>query len=482
MDKKNLKISLSARCNAAGRPNNEDNFQVSSDLASDKWQFVADEVFELGSKGILLVACDGMGGMNAGEVASEIAVETIKTCFASSNITDAVISSDSSIRRFVIRSIQTADAEIKRHGEEYPETSGMGSTIVLVWIYGQKAYVGWCGDSRVYRFNLQTGIERLSHDHSYVQELVDAGKLSEDLAFDHPNSNIITRSLGDPHGKAKPDFKAYDIHEGDIFLLCSDGLCGTLRDEEISAVMAENTSSMQKCCDALWAADEQAGWTDNVTTVLAKVEGEIVSGLSAVETPKKKRLFSTNEIRLKKKIHILTCIITVFLVASLSVVSYFVWDKYICDDISIDNTVVQTDTITSDDGTDTTQIIVNEECRIIAIYHNGKKIGNGELLDTVPPEGGEYLFDIQKNVDGEIHFLCDKYVEMISKSTSVYKNKFSFSIKENKTQNLRDCKISLTCNNKILYYFKVVQRPCLVSVPVDSQTVNDSASTASEAN
>jgi len=461
MDKKNLKISLAARCNAAGRPNNEDNFQVSSDLASDKWQFIADEVFELGSKGVLLVACDGMGGMNAGEVASEIAVETIKSCFASANITDDIISSDSSIRRFVIRSIQTADAEIKKHGEAYPDTAGMGSTIVLVWILGRKAYVGWCGDSRAYRFNPQTGIERLSHDHSYVQELVDAGKLSEELAFDHPNSNIITRSLGDPNGKAKPDFKAYDIHKDDIFLLCSDGLCGTLRDEQISAVMAENTSSMQKCCDALWAADEQAGWNDNVTTVLAKVEDEIISDLCVVDTPKKKRLFSSNEIRLKKKIHILMGIVVVFVVASLFVVGCFVWKKYNRVDISTVPQVVQSDTTKSEEKhKDVKQTITKDECKVLAVYHKGIRIENGKpLSDTIPPEGGEYRFDIDKQGKGNINSLCDKRDEMISGSTSVSDKKFSFTFKKNNTKEDRKCKISLQCNRKTLYSFYVVQKP-----------------------
>lgn len=460
MNNGKMKIFLAARCNAAGRPNNEDNFQISSDLASDKWQFVADEVFELGSKGILLVACDGMGGMNAGEVASEIAVETIKSCFASANITDDVLSSDSSIRRFVIRSIQTADAEIKKHGEEYPETSGMGSTIVLVWVYGQKAYVGWCGDSRVYRFNPQTGLERLSHDHSYVQELVDAGKLSEDLAFDHPNSNIITRSLGDPHGKAKPDFKAYDIHEGDVFLLCSDGLCGTLRDDEISAILSENTSSMQQCCDALWVADEQAGWTDNVTTILAKVESGISTKQSVDEAPKK-RSFSTNEIRLKKKVRILIGIIAIFFAASLSAAAYFFWEKYRPVETPKDDTPVVTDTIQPgkkeiieppDDDTD---------CKILAVYLNDQKVKNSHFLDdSIPPEGAEYSFKIKKEGKGGIRLFFDSKDNMIAES-NIDEESFSFKVKKNLTGEYRYCKVSLVrdCDTKDrLFYFNVVQK------------------------
>lgn len=266
-----LMIRLAARCEAAGRPNNEDNYQICEDLAANSWGFTADKTFHLGNKGTLLVVCDGMGGMNAGEVASAKAVDTIKKAFAPELITDRVMSSSAAIQQFIVNAIQAADSAIKEDGRLNPEHEGMGSTIVLVWMLGNKAYVGWCGDSRVYRFNPARGLERLSHDHSYVQELVDAGKLTEELAFDHPNNNIITRSLGDPRGKAQPDTKEYDLYNGDILLLCSDGLCGCLRDPEIEAIVAQQQQSLQECRDTLWAADEAAGWHDNVTIVLAQV-------------------------------------------------------------------------------------------------------------------------------------------------------------------------------------------------------------------
>jgi protein phosphatase len=264
-------FKLAARCEAAGRPNNEDNFLVDENLTDNEWGFTTDKTLSLGDKGALLVVCDGMGGMNAGEVASAIAVETIKQYFAKDRLTDSVTASSSSIQRYLVEAIQAADAAIKNDSTSNPEHEGMGSTIVMAWLIGQKAYVGWCGDSRAYRYNPKTGLERLSHDHSYVQELVDAGKLTEELAFDHPNNNIITRSLGDPRGKAKPDTKEYDLYDGDIILLCSDGLCGCLRDNEIEAVIAEHQGSMQDCRDTLWATDEAAGWHDNVTIVMAQI-------------------------------------------------------------------------------------------------------------------------------------------------------------------------------------------------------------------
>lgn len=266
-----IKIRLAARCEAAGRPNNEDNYQVDADLSVSDWRFQGDEVVPLGEKGALLLVCDGMGGMNAGEVASNIAVKTVKQRFSNSNLAHEALASDEQRCDFIKRVIQEADANIKQEGNADPSKSGMGSTIVLAWLIDEKVYVGWCGDSRAYKYNPKKGFVQLSHDHSYVQELVDSGKLSPELAFDHPNNNIITRSLGDPRGTAKPDVKWFPLEENDVILLCSDGLCGVLRDNEMEQVIAGHLNSMVSCRDALWEAARTAGWHDNVTIALAQI-------------------------------------------------------------------------------------------------------------------------------------------------------------------------------------------------------------------
>ena len=287
MKTNNILFRMAARCEAAGRPNNEDNYQLDDNLSDNSWGFTADAEVSLGEKGALLVVCDGMGGMNAGEVASDIAVKTIKEWFTTNKLTDAVVAAPC---KYITSAIVAADAAIKAHSKTNPDTEGMGSTIVLAWLLGQKVYVGWCGDSRCYRFNPALGLERLSHDHSYVQELVDAGKLTEELAFDHPNNNIITRSLGDPRGAAQPDCKEFDLYNQDIILLCSDGLCGTLRDNEIAELIKQHQTSMQECRDALWDADEAAGWTDNTTIALA----QIISGGKDATTANKTATASTD--------------------------------------------------------------------------------------------------------------------------------------------------------------------------------------------
>ena len=116
------------------RDNNEDNFQVAADLASGTMRWVNNEVCSLGEKGALLVVADGMGGMNAGEVASGLAIETVKEYFAPQNITAEVMKNRFSIEKFMNSAIIAADERIKQEGKEHPESRGMGTTIVIAWI------------------------------------------------------------------------------------------------------------------------------------------------------------------------------------------------------------------------------------------------------------------------------------------------------------------------------------------------------------
>ena len=252
------------------RSNNEDNFIVNPDLTRPDW-FVpshTDEVLQLGENGCVLVVADGMGGMNAGEVASELAVNGIRSSYG--DVMDFSVITDSSnhVEAFLKKAIVDADAAIKKKVKDDPDTSGMGTTIVIAWVIGNAVHVAWCGDSRAYLFNRQSGLSRLSKDHSYVQELVDAGKLDAELAFDHPNSNIITRSLGDSNVKAQPDYICKRLSAGDMIILCSDGLCGLVRDEEILDILMEEHDSIEDYKKALFQAALDAGGYDNITIAL----------------------------------------------------------------------------------------------------------------------------------------------------------------------------------------------------------------------
>ncbi|MDR0698436.1 MAG: protein phosphatase 2C domain-containing protein [Tannerella sp.] len=263
------------------RSNNEDNFIVNANLAESEWFIPKDEVSSivLKEKGCLLVVADGMGGMNAGEVASGIAVDSIQKSFLSYNIKDDIISSAASIENFMKTAVLSADNAIKEHAEKNTDTFGMGTTVIMAWILGGKVYISWCGDSRAYSFHPESGLIQLSKDHSYVQELVDEGRLDKECAFDHPNNNIITRSLGDPGRVAKPDFVEHDLRDGEMILLCTDGLSGMMRDPAIEKIMAETADDITVCKNTLIESALKEGGHDNVTIALCK----ILSGVEGAE-------------------------------------------------------------------------------------------------------------------------------------------------------------------------------------------------------
>lgn len=302
MAKKQIIFRLTAFSAAAGKYNpdaplygNEDNFYVDDDLSDDiLGRFQPNEDTVMSDCGCLMVVADGMGGMNAGEVASELAIETVKDFFAPGKITTALAESPVERSKYLELVIKEADRRIKTDAKENPAHDGMGSTIILAWIVGDKMTLSWCGDSRAYRYNPLNGLEPLSRDHSYVQELVNQGVLKYEDTFEHPQGNIVTRSLGDPNNAAKPETRQFDVYNEDVILLCSDGLSGVLRDrktkddngeyypgDNIEDIIAAHTSSMTECRDALLEAAEKADWYDNVTVLLCQIES------GAGEAPKK---------------------------------------------------------------------------------------------------------------------------------------------------------------------------------------------------
>lgn len=286
-------IQLQAYSEPAGKydPNaplmgNEDNWFVDDDLSDNiPGRFQAGKDVALSDMGCLMVVADGMGGMNAGEVASQIAIDTVSEYFAPGKVKPEIASNPKERKEYLETLIKDADLRIKNDARVNSEHEGMGSTIIIAWIVGDKMTLSWCGDSRAYRWNPKFGIEPLSKDHSYVQELVNKGVITYNETFDHPQGNLVTRSLGDPNNPAKPETKDYDVYQNDIILLCSDGLSGVLRDkktknpnggfypgENIEEIIAANTDSLAKCSNELMRAAEQADWYDNVTVLLCQVK------------------------------------------------------------------------------------------------------------------------------------------------------------------------------------------------------------------
>ncbi|MBR0531061.1 MAG: serine/threonine-protein phosphatase [Bacteroidales bacterium] len=279
-----VKFKLAAYTDAAGRYNpeaprsgNEDNMFVNADLGADTDAalFESDKEMILTEYGCLLVVADGMGGMNAGEVASEIAINIVKVAFSKENVPHYAMENSDGREKYLKKVVTLADEAIKKHAKDHPECEGMGSTIVMAWLHGTEASLAWLGDSRIYLYREPDGLKQLSKDHSYVQELVDNGKITAEEAFIHPYNNIITRSLGDTSKKAVADSVSVQMFKGDIFLLNSDGLSGVLHDDEMGQIISANRASMSACRAALWKAAEAAEWHDNVTAVLCEItDGE----------------------------------------------------------------------------------------------------------------------------------------------------------------------------------------------------------------
>lgn len=268
-----VKVKLAAGTNVGLiRQNNEDNFIVSSDLSTSEWLIPqAGPHTDLGELGALLVVADGMGGANAGEVASAIAIETIQEKFIPELLGEAV-KDDKSAQEYLKSVVKQADLNILQRSKEDPSAQGMGTTIVMAWILGDKAYVCWCGDSRCYVLNKRKGLIQLSKDHSYVQELVDKGELSAELMHEHPLCNVITRCLGDVDNRANPETRIYQLHNEDIIMLCSDGLCGLCHDDQILDIMIKFHDDPMACKNELISAALSAGGYDNVTIALANIQ------------------------------------------------------------------------------------------------------------------------------------------------------------------------------------------------------------------
>lgn len=269
-----LKFRIAAKTDMGlVRTNNEDNFQAAANLSAEQMRWVNNEVYSLGNKGALLVVADGMGGMNAGEVASALAIETVREYFTPERITDEVVKTRFTIEKFMNDVIIAADQRIKQEANDHPESRGMGTTIVIGWIFDGKLYVSWCGDSRAYIYNPEAGLHQITKDHSYVQGLVDKGAISREDAFEFPDSNIITRSLCDGGPKAKPEslMRPYELCNNDIVLLCTDGLCGMIRDTEIESIIRNNEQDMSLLVDDLIKGACDAEGADNITICLCQI-------------------------------------------------------------------------------------------------------------------------------------------------------------------------------------------------------------------
>lgn len=324
-------IKIFAGTNVGLRDNNEDNFTVCSDLQSGSWTVPTDhqQVLSLGNMGCLLLVADGMGGQNAGEVASAIAVQTVETLFSLEALSSICLDDDNQVRQYLLNGIEKADARIKAHAHDHAETSGMGSTLVMAWILKGVAHVAWIGDSRAYAVMPSKGIARLTKDHSFVQGLVDKGQITEEEAMTHPNSNIITRSLGDMTQRARGDVVSYSLHNGEVILLCSDGLCGVCSDAVIGGIVEDYVADLQQCKEQLTNAALRAGGSDNITIALAQYfdDGQATSDVQSAVAYKPLNMPEKTK-KHHQRVGLINVLFCVFAFLILSALGYAGWHLF----------------------------------------------------------------------------------------------------------------------------------------------------------
>jgi protein phosphatase len=225
----------------------------------------------------LYAVCDGMGGHNAGEVASRMAIETISAFVERSAVEkeitwpwglDANLSFDANRLKTAIR---LANARVFQAADNREELTGMGTTVVAILVSGDHLTIGSAGDSRCY---LVRGgeLKQLTRDDSWVSAALGEGILNSDDVEHHPLRNVITKAVG-ARDTIDLDLVEHELQPGDVILLCSDGLHGMVNDQEIARILAPAPASLEEASARLVDAANEAGGRDNVTVVLLRRAG-----------------------------------------------------------------------------------------------------------------------------------------------------------------------------------------------------------------
>jgi len=259
------------------RRGNEDNFLVLELSKQQTWtgtdgNAAPKEIgnFELGEKGLVLVVSDGMGGALAGDVASRMAVDSVRDMIMGNN-SDAGCDPEASLVDCLKTATVYANLAIHHKSQEDSRCAGMGATFTGAAIHGDLLDLVQVGDSRGYLIR-KDHIRLATKDQSLVQQLVDVGQISEAEAETHMFRNVILQALG-AQGDVTPVTGRIRLRRGDTLLLCSDGLSGKLRSEDIQNIVAGNPD-LAKACDELVAEANNRGGEDNITVILARFTGD----------------------------------------------------------------------------------------------------------------------------------------------------------------------------------------------------------------
>jgi len=224
-------------------------------------------------KSKVYVLADGVGGNNSGEVASRRTVSGIAEYVENHPLDD--VRTFRTVKTYFNNCVQQINYDILRDSRTVEENQGMATTLVLTYFADGKMYVMNIGDSRTYL--LRDGdLKQITEDHTYVNSLIKAGVITEEEAEGHENKNMITRAVGADYN-VEADFFSIEVKEGDIILMCSDGLYGEVPDDEIIKVMSQGKGMSEICSELVDKANSNGG-NDNITIICLKITEEDING------------------------------------------------------------------------------------------------------------------------------------------------------------------------------------------------------------
>ncbi|MBD5428971.1 Stp1/IreP family PP2C-type Ser/Thr phosphatase [Lactobacillus sp.] len=226
------------------------------------------KVFKNQSNIVMGIVCDGMGGHQGGDVASTMAVSHLGHNFEKTDFTDPQLA-----EKWLTVQLKLENEIILETADRFSDLNGMGTTVVLALAFEEKILIAHLGDSRAYLYG-SNAFKQITQDHSLVNELVKMGEITEQQARNHPQKNIITETLG-VSSTINPEFNNLEVHAGDIFLLCTDGLTNSLTDPQIQQILATKNLTLKERCNKLINEANRLGGGDNITVcLLAYVEKE----------------------------------------------------------------------------------------------------------------------------------------------------------------------------------------------------------------
>ena len=272
------------------REHNEDNFLVADLTRRSRGLLEANRATGIGPQGAVFAVCDGMGGAAAGEIASQLAVDIIYERLVD-GLAERPLKRDDLARRLV-RAVEAAGLRIFHEAKADRSRRGMGTTVTAAALVDDVLFFAQVGDSRGYILRGDTLVQ-VTRDQSLVNQLIEAGQLTEEEAETFEHNNIILQALG-TSDTVQVDLTFAELRRGDILLLCSDGLSGMVRFEEIRELLKSSVEPLD-ICKALTERANQAGGHDNITVIVVQFDGNTLKSLDAEGEPLKYRKYTLGD-------------------------------------------------------------------------------------------------------------------------------------------------------------------------------------------